>query len=211
MVKFYHTKIFSLLILLVLITTRDVHTTPSESPLETRIKSAVQPPRTYQDLTIAHGSAALLENSVPAKEKYQGGRFYVQKRKEAIGRFKCSQCHDGQKGNSPQAKALAHGNIALNHGEKKKPLACDSCHDQDSRDLLVTTQGRKVAMDHSYQLCGQCHFREKKDWIGGAHGKRLLFWAGRRVVANCTYCHDPHSPKFNKRWPRTYSLPKETR
>jgi predicted CXXCH cytochrome family protein len=27
------------------------------------------------------------------------------------------------------------------------------------------------------------------------------------VVKNCTACHDPHSPRFQKRWPVTYSPP----
>jgi hypothetical protein len=27
------------------------------------------------------------------------------------------------------------------------------------------------------------------------------------VVKNCTSCHDPHSPRFKKRWPAIYSPP----
>ena len=43
--------------------------------------------------------------------------------------------------------------------------------------------------------------------VGGAHGKRLSYWAGQRVVTNCASCHNPHSPRFEKRWPVTYSPP----
>jgi cytochrome c2 len=43
--------------------------------------------------------------------------------------------------------------------------------------------------------------------VGGAHGKRISYWAGQRVVKNCTACHDPHSPRFKKRWPVIYSPP----
>jgi hypothetical protein len=43
--------------------------------------------------------------------------------------------------------------------------------------------------------------------MGGAHGKRVTNWAGTRVVKSCTSCHDPHSPLFKKRWPKTYSPP----
>ncbi len=59
-------------------------------------------------------------------------------------------------------------------------------------------RGQKIDFDHSYQLCGQCHFRQKRDWLGGAHGKRETYWAGERVVRNCTSCHNPHSLPSNK-------------
>ena len=39
------------------------------------------------------------------------------------------------------------------------------------------------------------------------HGKRVSNWAGERVVFNCATCHDPHSPRFEKRFPATYSVP----
>ena len=40
-------------------------------------------------------------------------------------------------------------------------------------------------------------------------GKRVGYWAGKRVVENCTSCHNPHSPRFKSRWPVTYSPPFE--
>lgn len=139
--------------------------------------------------------------------RYQGGWFRTETRKDKMARFKCSQCHNNDVVETTQAAKMAHGEIILDHGGKERPLACMTCHKKDDRDFLVTEAGVKVDMDHSYQMCGQCHFRQKKDWVGGAHGKRLLNWAGQRVVRNCTSCHDPHSPKFSKRWPKTYSPP----
>ncbi len=202
---------YILLISLIFVMARDAHTTSGQSHLESRIKSATTPIHTPIGPAIAGTAAETTEKTVLAKTRNQGGYFWVKTRKDKIQRFKCSQCHNGQKVTIIHAKEMAHDDIVLSHGEKNKPLACNSCHDQDKRDLLFIEPGRLVDMDHSYQLCGRCHFREKKDWIGGAHGKRLSFWAGKRVVANCTYCHNPHSPKFEKRWPRTYSLPIETR
>ncbi len=145
--------------------------------------------------------------SVLVTERYQGGRFWVETRKDKMQRFKCSQCHNNKPVNVTRAAEIAHGQITLKHGSESRPLSCYTCHKKDERDFLVTEQGTKIDMDHSYQMCGQCHFRQKKDWVGGAHGKRISYWAGQRVVKNCTSCHDPHSPRFKKRWPVIYSPP----
>jgi formate-dependent nitrite reductase cytochrome c552 subunit len=145
--------------------------------------------------------------SVLVTERYQGGRFWVETRKDKMQRFKCSQCHNNKPVRIAKAAKIAHGQIILNHGSEARPLSCYTCHKKDERDFLITEQGTKIDMNHSYQMCGQCHFRQKKDWVGGAHGKRISYWAGRRVVKNCTGCHDPHSPRFKKRWPVIYSPP----
>jgi hypothetical protein len=146
-------------------------------------------------------------NTVLVKPKYQGGLFWTETRKDKVERFECSQCHNNKEVKIARAAEIAHGDIVLIHGDKQEPLQCFTCHKENERDFLVTETDLKVDMDHSYQMCGQCHFRQKKDWVGGAHGKRVSYWAGKRVVKNCTSCHDPHSPLFEKRWPRTYSRP----
>jgi len=149
----------------------------------------------------------LAVNSVQVTERYQGGHFWTETRKDKLQRFSCSQCHNNKPVTIRRAAEVAHGDIVLKHGSASRPLSCYTCHKKDERDFLVTEQGMKVDMDHSYQMCGQCHFRQKKDWVGGAHGKRISYWAGQRLVKNCTGCHDPHSPLFKKRWPATYSPP----
>ncbi len=149
----------------------------------------------------------ILNKTVLVKTKYQGGLFWTETRKEKIERFKCSKCHNNKSVRVTQAAEMAHGDIALDHGGLQKPLSCYTCHEKGERDFLVTEAGLKVDMDHSYRMCGQCHFRQAKDWVGGAHGKRISYWAGQRVVKNCVSCHDPHSPLFEKRWPKTYSPP----
>jgi formate-dependent nitrite reductase cytochrome c552 subunit len=141
--------------------------------------------------------------------RYQGGRFWTRTRKDKIERFQCSQCHNNKKVTVTKAKEIAHGDIVLNHGGEAKQLDCMTCHNKENRDFLVTEAGTKIDMDDSYQMCGQCHFRQKKDWVGGAHGKRVGYWAGKRVVENCASCHNPHSPRFKSRWPKTYSPPFE--
>ena len=145
--------------------------------------------------------------SVLVTERYRGRRFWTETRKDKLQRFSCSQCHNNKPVKVARAAEMAHGQIVLNHGSETRPLSCYTCHNKEERDFLVTEEGTKIDMDHSYQMCGQCHFRQKKDWVGGAHGKRISYWAGQRVVKNCTGCHDPHSPLFKKRWPVIYSPP----
>lgn len=148
----------------------------------------------------------VIEDSVLSREDYQGGSFRVLARKGEIERYKCSSCHGDKPVGVNQGAALTHGDVVLEHGAQGN-LTCIDCHHPDERDFLEDKKGRKIDFDHSYQLCGQCHFRQKKDWLGGAHGKRVSNWAGERVVYNCTSCHNPHSPRFEKRFPATYSVP----
>ena len=161
----------------------------------------------FDDAKHVDGVLPLPDKAVAVKSRYQGGRFWTETRKDKIERFRCSQCHNDKAVQITQAADIAHGDIALVNGAPDKPLSCFTCHKKDELDFLETEAGVKIDMDHSYQLCGQCHFRQKKDWVGGAHGKRLSYWAGQRVVTNCASCHNPHSPRFEKRWPVTYSPP----
>ena len=149
----------------------------------------------------------LPKDIVKVHETYQGGRFYTEARKHRIGRFKCSACHNNKEVMALNAARISHADIVLNHGVKDGPAACNTCHNAADRDHLTTASNRTIDMDHAYDMCGQCHFRQKKDWIGGAHGRRVSHWAGQRVIKNCTSCHNPHSPRFKKRMPATYSVP----
>lgn len=148
----------------------------------------------------------VVDEAVLAKEEYQGGSFRVLARKAKIERYKCSSCHTDKPVTAQQGALLTHGDIILEHGSEDQGLSCIDCHHPQDRDYLEDKKGRKIDFDHSYQLCGQCHFRQKRDWLGGAHGKRVVNWAGERTVYNCTTCHNPHSPRFEKRFPATYSV-----
>ena len=145
--------------------------------------------------------------TVEAQMEYQGGAFKVLARKDEIKRYRCSVCHNDKPVRVQNGALFTHSDIVINHGLGENILSCIDCHDKKDRDSLVDKQGRKIDYDHSYQLCGQCHFRQERDWVGGAHGKREVYWAGERVVRNCTSCHNPHSPAFKTKMPETYSLP----
>ncbi len=167
------------------------------------MKEATAP---FDDKEIVESIPRIPKNPVLVNTRYQGGFFWTETRHDKIERFRCSNCHNNNEAPIDKAAKVAHGNIVLVHGPENKPLKCFTCHNQDERDFLNTERGTKIEMDHSYQMCGQCHFRQKRDWVGGAHGKRISYWAGKRTVMNCASCHDPHSPKFAKKWPKTYSL-----
>jgi hypothetical protein len=68
-------------------------------------------------------------------------------------------------------------------------------------ELLALKSGERVTLDHTYRLCAQCHYKVAESWAGGAHGKRLDGWQGRRVVMGCADCHDPHRPAIGSRIP----------
>lgn len=149
----------------------------------------------------------VLEYKVRAKEEYQGGQFWVLGRKTSIERFNCAGCHNDKPVQVKQGLELTHGDIKVMHGRSGDTLSCLDCHSGEDLSYLEDKEGKKIDFDHSYQLCGQCHFRQKRDWLGGAHGKRVAYWAGERVIYNCASCHNPHSPLFPSRFPATYAVP----
>lgn len=175
----------------------------SESSFLGEVKSSDAP----FDNRSVHQVLPVTQPTVLAKEDDQRGPFRVLARKQEIERYKCSSCHTGKEVRGKNALTLTHGNVVVQHGQEGSGLSCIDCHHPEDRDALEDKKGRKIDFDHSYQLCGQCHFRQKRDWLGGAHGKRVANWAGDRVVYNCTTCHNPHSPKFAKRFPVIYSVP----
>ena len=134
--------------------------------------------------------------------------FSVATRLDKLTQFPCSQCHtlplNQMKDALPDSLRRAHWTIRQLHAGDEV-LRCTTCHNEDNFDALTSLTGRDIAFDHSYQLCAQCHAQQHKDWLGGAHGKRLSGWLMPRVVQNCTGCHDPHQPRWPKRWPARLS------
>lgn len=136
---------------------------------------------------------------------YQGRAprsFEVATRHDKIKKYRCTDCHsggfvpDGQRA-GPQK---AHWGMELHHAAAKT-MDCLTCHAPDKGMSLRTLSGDSVGWNKPYLLCSQCHFQQAQDWAIGAHGKRLGGWAGKRVVQNCTGCHNPHDPGFKSRMP----------
>ena len=118
-----------------------------------------------------------------------------------LSQYPCTSCHMGT-GFTPSAKrtADAHQDIQPVH-PKETGATCQSCHAPENVERLAFQSGERTSIDHAYKLCAQCHNAQVKAWSGGAHGKRLDGWQGRRVVMGCAACHDPHAPALSARRP----------
>ncbi|MCB0094142.1 MAG: hypothetical protein KDE46_00425 [Caldilineaceae bacterium] len=130
--------------------------------------------------------------------------FHTLDRTEKITQYPCSNCHieplaDLQNAQS-NAVLKAHWDVVIEHADASV-MDCTTCHSPDDMDTLHTLTGETVGLDHSYQVCAQCHGNIAADWVGGAHGKRIGGWAPPRVVNNCVDCHNPHQPAWDIRWP----------
>lgn len=153
---------------------------------------------------VDHGSvhatvAAVAADPVDAFQGPGDRPFWAARRTPGIEQYPCDECH------SPGLEATgddSHADIAgaISHPEQLD-ASCDACHAPDDRSLLQGRDGTTYALDEAYRLCAECHFQQAEDWAGGAHGKRIGAWEGRRVVRSCTACHDPHEPAFEKRIP----------
>lgn len=115
----------------------------------------------------------------------------------------CTSCHQGQgiiDGRQGEERDGIHQNIQPVH-PAQTGAQCLTCHAADDVGRLRLERGGSTSLDHSYELCAQCHFREVESWAFGAHGKRLVGWRGRRVIMTCADCHDPHRPATEPRIP----------
>lgn len=146
-------------------------------------------------------------------EDTSSARFNVLARSKELLHAPCRNCHLDTFTLTAKSKAAAnrraHRDVELNHASSDV-MTCATCHNYGNVDFLRKNNGESVSFDHAYQVCRSCHFQQFKDWAGGAHGKRHAFWQGPRVIRNCTGCHNPHKPAFEKRWPVTYpSIPRK--
>lgn len=146
--------------------------------------------------------------------------FVATPRIDYIDYYPCSDCHEGEIANRQVRKLKdEHTDLDFQHGGGR--FWCyDACHNPGNMDRLRLASGEKISFDQSYKLCGQCHFERQKDWYFGGHGKRagtfedprdaplthdefdwsdrekIATWQGKRVLHNCTDCHNAHSPSI---------------
>ena len=132
--------------------------------------------------------------------------FFVQSRKNAMKNFECTECHT-----EPVSKLRgeglgkkAHWDVVLVHAESKT-MNCATCHSDNNMNELASITALTIDFDQSYQLCSQCHSKQGKEWLGGAHGKNLSGWKGPRISKQCVECHNPHQPAIASRWPSRYN------
>lgn len=129
-----------------------------------------------------------------------------------LSQYPCTSCHMGARLMlSAQRVPDAHQNIQPVH-PAESGATCGTCHAAENVELLAFRSGERITMDHAYRVCAQCHSTQVTEWAGGAHGKRLDGWQGRRVVMGCAACHDPHQPALQPRTPfRAPQIPRKGR
>lgn len=128
-------------------------------------------------------------------------RTSLRTRAADLGQFPCTSCHLGRAIVLADERVKdAHQNIKAVHPVQTGGV-CSTCHAADNVELLALKSGERATLDHTYRLCAQCHFSQAEAWAGGAHGKRLDGWQGRRVLMGCADCHDPHKPAIEPRIP----------
>lgn len=125
----------------------------------------------------------------------QAPAFDVEPRTDKLMLYPCSNCHAWQ---TPTKEVrdltMMHGELPLDHGRGQ--FWCTQCHDLENRDMLTSLKGEEIDFNDAYLLCGQCHQARFKDFLKGGHGKNLAGWQGKKKLANCTKCHNPHVPKI---------------
>lgn len=125
----------------------------------------------------------------------------LRSRSGELVQYPCTSCHLGRRiVLRDERRRDAHRNITAAHPVQTGGT-CSTCHSSDDVQQLALKSGERGTLDHAYRLCAQCHFAQADAWAGGAHGKRLDGWQGRRVVMGCADCHDPHQPALVPRIP----------
>lgn len=134
-----------------------------------------------------------------SEEKFPN--FYIYERKSKISNYKCSGCHEENLVTLKAKKSnLVHKDIKYFH-TPLNVMTCVTCHNATNMDELHSTADKSIDFNRSYNLCGQCHQAQLKDWKGGAHGKRIGGWVAPRVSKTCVECHNPHTPRFGTKIP----------
>jgi len=153
------------------------------------------------------GETALPDFDAPARRAYAVFRdvppFEVVPSQRDPGMHPCSNCHQWVLSDlRPRRLKQPHDNFELQHGlHGKGKFWCFTCHDLSGQGGLKTLEGEKLEFGDAYVLCSQCHVDQARDWVYGAHGKRVSGWQGKRQVLSCTACHYQHRPALKARAP----------
>jgi hypothetical protein len=111
------------------------------------------------------------------------------------GIFPCMECHATFPPDRERRPLEGmHSDIVFHHDAEHR--WCLDCHDADDRNQLRLASGTLVPFTRSYELCGQCHGTQLRDWRSGIHGKRTGYWNGAKRYMLCVHCHNPHNPRF---------------
>ncbi len=153
--------------------------------------------------------ALLASAPVTGRSGPEGHAFDVRLRTPRVTSYPCASCHERPVTAGSRADA-EHADVRSVHPSEVAER-CETCHAPADPARLTLQTGETASLDEAYRLCAQCHFSQTDAWAGGAHGKRLVGWQGRRVVMSCTECHDPHAPVLSQQIPfRGPTIPRAT-
>ncbi len=136
----------------------------------------------------------------PYDTEKQLKQIHLVDRSDIISQYPCTNCHvSGKIVSTNISEENPHARIHVKHGTKKD-VTCSTCHVLSDPEKLKSLD-KPVPMLLAPKLCETCHSTQYKDWLQGAHGKRIGTWAGERVIYSCTQCHNPHDTEFKKTQP----------
>ena len=177
-------------------------TAEDSTPAEATTQAVNPQPTSTRDVTTAEPDYAATPG--PALAIFANApEFDVIPSKKNPEMHPCTNCHQWTRGDTNPRKLKApHDDFELKHGlHGKGKFWCMTCHNEDISRGLVTLEGEKVDYNDAYVICSQCHSHQARDWVYGAHGKRVGNWQGKRQILNCTACHYQHSPAVKPRAP----------
>ncbi|MBF0493264.1 MAG: hypothetical protein HQM15_10855 [Deltaproteobacteria bacterium] len=122
----------------------------------------------------------------------------VIKRIPKMEMFPCTECHSGPADFNTTQRELTkeHLDKILDHGQELNGGWCHNCHTEGRYIRLHLRDGKEIAFNQAYLLCGGCHGPEFNDWKKNIHGKRIGGWNLTQQIYSCPECHDPHKPAF---------------
>lgn len=158
-----------------------------------------------------------IENSVHGKVACVGCHRDVDKlphKKPLAGAIGCVECHrkEGEKlAKDPDPKKRERIDVVLqqtdnylhsaharpnNKDQSRVNAACHDCHAAHEIGKPGTLQ-RKEHRLKNHEVCGRCHEKQKKDYLGSIHGQAIIEKQDEKSAV-CSDCHTTHaigSPK----------------
>lgn len=139
-------------------------------------------------------------SEVKLEPRIKNKNVILKPRRLTFNVHECKNCHLKRfRKYIPKAhiQNLTHQNISIKHGDLG--ISCNSCHDINNFNDLISTTEFPATFEHPSPLCGQCHSDIYKDWTLGIHTKRSGGWNQEREQFHCVECHSPHLIKASFR------------
>ena len=172
---------------------------PDGPGLDRTGRAAVRRRRAH--LRAGHGPPAAIRRSHPVHSDADAGRR---------GQYPCTSCHLGGGWSWPTSASRMRTRTSSRCTQSRRAPLLDLPCGRERR-AAGAQEWRTRDAGSELPAVRAMPLRQVDAWAGGAHGKRLDGWQGRRVVMGCADCHDPHRPASSRASPsarRTSSDPR---